>query len=383
MNSQLTELLKKKIIPKSFNEEILRAVDTITYKQSQISFAGSFVRKSLRHSADIDIAEDFGKSSNKILAHALQTIIHKIDAHNKKYPDDKYVLLDVKSGIYPQFIGKFNNVGTIKNGKIIDYDYKITKEDLKHTDINPPKKFKDLKEYFDFRESVRKILTMRWSADEIKLGYKNLNGQHYPLTEAVKTFTTKLDVSFICNGFYTEISNIFIDEYTQKHALVFYPISPDVKQYDNAIKYNLMEYLSHHKYLKAVKRMFVIALFKKDNVQLKKIFPLLLSDIGLLNKANSIIKTMISLYELDKQDVKQTSFQLDNLKPLISNVYQFEFGEEKIDNIIDKIRGQLKNKKATINNLEALSDKFDEIINKQSIIYIKDNNLTFPKKYLL
>jgi hypothetical protein len=379
----MTDLLKKKLIPDSFNQEILDAVDVITYDQKQISFAGSFVRKSLRHSADIDIAEDFGKASSKLLSHALQTIIHKIDVHNKKNPDNKYVLLDVKSGIYPQFIGKFNNVGTIKNGKIIDYDYKITKEDLKYTDIVPPKKFKSLKEYFDFRESVRKVLTMRWSADEIKLGYKNLNGQHYPLSEAVKTFTTKLDMSFICNGFYTEISNIFIDEYTQKHALVFYPISPDVKQYDNAIKYNLMEYLAHHKYLKAVKRMFVIALFKKDKKMLNKIFPLLLSDIGLLNKANSIIKTMISLYELNKQDVKETSFQLDNLKPLISNVYQFEFGEQKIDNIIDNIRGQLKNKKATIDNLEALSEKLDEIINKNTLLYINNNNLTFPKKYLL
>jgi len=379
----MTDLLKKKLIPDSFNQEILDAVDVITYDQKQISFAGSFVRKSLRHSADIDIAEDFGKASSKLLSHALQTIIHKIDVHNKKNPDNKYVLLDVKSGIYPQFIGKFNNIGTIKNGKIIDYDYKITKEDLKYTDIVPPKKFKSLKEYFDFRESVRKVLTMRWSADEIKLGFKNLNGQHYPLSEAVKTFTTKLDMSFICNGFYTEISNIFIDEYTQKHALVFYPISPDVKQYDNAIKYNLMEYLSHHKYLKAVKRMFVIALFKKDNKTIKKIFPLLLSDIGLLNKANSIIKTMISLYELNKQDVKETSFQLDNLKPLISNVYQFEFGEQKIDNIIDNIREQLKNKKATIDNLEALSKKLDEIINKNTLLYINNNNLTFPKKYLL
>jgi hypothetical protein len=379
----MSDLLKKKLIPDSFNNEILEAVDTITYNQKQITFAGSFVRKSLRHSADIDIAEDFGKASSKVLAHALQMIIHKIDVHNKKYPDNKYILLDVKSGIYPQFIGKFNNIGTIKNGKIINYDYNKTKEDLKYTKINPPKNFKSLKEYFDFRESVRKILTMRWSVDEIKLGYKVINGEHYPLQEAVKTFTTKLDMAFICNGFYTEISNIFIDDYTQKHALVFYPISPDIKQYDNAIKYNLMEYLSHHKYLKAVKRMFIMALFKKDNALLKKIFPLLLSDIGLLNKANSIIKTIISLYELDKQDVKIIDFQLDNLKPLISNVYQFEFGEDKIDNIIDTIRAQLKNKKATIANLEALSDKLDEIINKQTLIYIKDNNLTFPKKYLL
>jgi hypothetical protein len=92
---------------------------------------------------------------------------------------------------------------------------------------------------------------------------------------------------------------------------------------------------------------------------------------------------MISLYELNKQDVKETSFQLDNLKPLISNVYQFEFGEQKIDNIIDNIREQLKNKKATIDNLEALSKKLDEIINKNTLLYINNNNLTFPKKYLL
>ena len=379
-----TNLLKKKLIPDSFNQEIRDAVDVITYNQKNITFAGSFVRKSLRYSADIDIAEDFGKVSGKVIAGALQSIMKKILKHNDKNPNNPYYLLDVKSGLDPKYIGRFQNLGDIKNGKVVNFDYNLVSKELKDTNIKPVKSFKSLSEYFEFREKIRKLITLRWSMGEILEGFKNLNGKHYPLDEAVKTFTTKLDMVFVCNGFYTEISNIFIDEFSSKHGLVFYPISPDVKHYEEAIKYNLMEYLDKHKYLKALKRMFIMALYKKDMPLLKKLFPVLLSDVGLLNKASSIIKTIISLYETNQaHDKHQIAFQLDNLKPLISNVYQFEFGEKGIDHTIDTIIHSLKNSKKTINDLEKLSDKLDEVSNNETLKIIKEKNIKFDKKYLL
>jgi hypothetical protein len=378
------DLLKKKLIPDSFNKEILDAVDVITYNKKNITFAGSFVRKSLRYSADIDIAEDFGKVKSSVIAGALQNIMHKILKHNDSNPENPYYLLDVKSGLNPKYIGKFKNLGEIKNGKVVGFDYKLVSEELKGTDIKPVKSFKSLSEYFEFREKIRKMITLRWSMGEILAGFKNLNGEHYPLNEAVKTFTTKLDMVFVCNGFYTEISNIFIDDYSSKHGLVFYPISPDVKHYEEAIKYNLMEYLDKHKYLKALKRMFIMALYKKDMPLLKKLFPVLLSDVGLLNKASSIIKTIISLYETNQaQDTKQIAFQLDNIKPLISNVYQFEFGEKGIDAEIDKVIHNLKNSKKSIKELEKLSDDLDSVSNRETLKLIQENHIKFDKKYLL
>jgi hypothetical protein len=377
-------LLNKKIVPGSFNKEILNAVDVITYDKKNITFAGSFVRKSLRYSADIDIAEDFGKVSGEHLAKALQAIMNKILNHNKYHPDNKYYLLDVKSGLNPKYIGKFHNLGEIHSGKVINFDYKKVAEELKGTDIKPVKSFKSLSNYFEFREKIRKMITLRWSMGEILQGYKIIDKEYYPLSEAVKTFTTKLDMVFVCNGFYTEISNIFIDDYSGKHGLIFYPISPDIKHYEEAIKYNLMEYLDHHKYLKALKRMFIMAIYKRDDPLLKKLFPVLLSDVGLLNKANSIIKTIISLYETDQaQDINQIAFQLDGLKPMISNVYQFEFGEKGIDHKIDTIIHGLKNSKKTIKELESLSDTIDKIINVQTLKLIEENNIKFDKKYLL
>ena len=107
--------LKKKIIPDSFNKEVINAINTITYNPKNIIFSGSYVRKSFRDSSDIDICENFGKNDEQV-ASALQDIIKKV-LHNKEY-----ILLDIKCGIDPIYKNSFKHLGYIKNTEIIDYD---------------------------------------------------------------------------------------------------------------------------------------------------------------------------------------------------------------------------------------------------------------------
>jgi len=376
------DINKKKIIPESFNEDILRAISAITYNEKNIIFAGSFIRKSMRDSSDIDINEKFdNRYTDKDVAHALQMIVKKI----LKHPE--YMILDIKSGLNPNFINKFNHLGYIKNTIIHDFDYKSTLKEIEENKqyidkkqyndlIKSMKSDPNLKEYFDTREKIRKIISLRWSPDEVLQGWKYVNERQYNLSDSIKTFVTKIDIAFINMGFYTEMSNVFTTESSSKYGLTFLPITPNIQNYDEAIKYNLLEFLVHNKYLKALKRLYSLGLQKKDMKLIHQLFPILTSNIGILNKANSIIKTCIDI--MDKYGPKynnEIKLQLNNLKVFLSNIYQFDFDELNVDKKLDE--------KPSINKLEKLSDKLDEIINKETKKMIKENNIIINKQYIL
>lgn len=373
------DILKKKVIPQSFNKDILKAIDAITYNKKNIIFAGSFIRKSMRDNADIDISEDF-KGSFIHTAKALQKIVSKI----LKNPE--YIILDIKSGINPLFRHAFiNSIGYIKNTKIIDYDYnglikdislhqKFIDEDKLNELKKIMKKKPTLKEYFEISELLRKIITLRWTPQEVLKGYKYINGFKYSLANSVSSFITKIDMVFKNMSYYTEISNVF----TVKNAddITFAPLTTNIKDYVYCIKYNLLEYLTNGYSLKTLKRIFSLAVAYKDNKTINEIVPIIVSNVGLLNKANSIIKTFIDI--MDKYGNKyndEIAKQLNNLKLLVSNIYQFNFNEKKLDRQLDE--------QPNIKLLESIAEELTNIINKNTNKLIEEINFKIPSKYIL
>jgi predicted nucleotidyltransferase len=379
----INRINKKKLIPDSLNNEITNGINAITYNINNVVFAGSFIRKSMRDSSDIDIAEDFKNASDKTCASHIQDII-------KKLLKTDYIILDIKSGIDPLYINLFKKLGTISNHKVINYDYQNTLNDINLISKYIPKDtYKDLiksikknfeiKQYFEFREKIRKLITLRWTPKEILEGYKIIRNDKLYLYQAVSLFLTKIDIAFICNGFYTEMSNVFLIKSASKQGLVFLPLSPNPKYYGEAIRYNLEEYLTSGYYLKALKRVYTLAQTDNDNKLMLKIQPILTSNVGILNKANSIIKTIISIVENGyKVDMEEIKFQLDNLKLLISNIYEFNFGEKNIDKTIDDI-----NKKFNLSSLEKLSDKLTDTINTETHNIINEYKIHIPDTYFL
>jgi hypothetical protein len=374
---------KPKLIPESFNNELIDAINAISYDTKNVKYAGSFVRKSNRDASDIDLSEDFKNDTDKTISKRIQLIIKKLLKTN-------YIILDIKSGIDPIFIDKFNNLGTIKKHKVINYNYDATIQEIKelHQYIDKQdyddllklvKENPSLLQYFEMREKIRKIITLRWSPEEIIKGYKVIRNEKFYLYQSLPLFITKIDIAFIFNGFYTEMSNVFIIKSATKYGLTFLPLSPKPDDYDSCIKYNLEEYMTYSKYLKAIKRLYSMANHNNNNKLMVKLNKVLLSDIGILNKANNIIKTIINIIELGKNiDIKEINIQLDNLKPLLSNIYEFSFNEKKLDFDIDKII-----KKFNLKQLEDITIKLDNKINTYTHKLIKEYNIKIPSNYYL
>jgi hypothetical protein len=234
-----------------------------------------------------------------------------------------------------------------------------------------------LKQYFDLREKIRKLITLRWTPTEVLNGCKNIdNDRIITLISSVSTFITKIDMAFIYNGFYTEISNVFSNASSIKNGLSFMPITPNPAKYQEAIKYNLLELLENKKWLKSLKRVYTLALTDDNKKLLQKLFPILMSNIGMLNKCNSILKTFITIKEIygSKYD-KQIKIQLNNLKSYVANIYEFNFNEKTLDKLFDKSH--------SVKSLESIADKIDDTVNNQTKILIDKYNIKIPKTYIL
>jgi hypothetical protein len=384
-------ITKKKLIPESLDFELNRAIDLITYDRNNIAFAGSFLRKSLYYSSDIDITEEFPKKwSGKKVAEALQNIVRKLLRYHNHFH-----ILDIKCGYNTNFSNYFNmnNLGYIKGEKVVDFNKHQIDNDLqtlidRHVIVLDEDEYShlfelvltaqnNLKNWFELREIIRKAITLRWTPQEILDGEKD----NILLSDAVNTFITKIDIAFIYQGYYTEMSNILISKEGTKNGLIFYPFSAQPQHYEDAIKYNLLEYVVDENYLKALKRVFTLALMNDDKKLLKKIAPLLVSDVSRLNKVASILTTHSDmLMKLDPPPVSIIKFQIDSLKSYLANIYMFPFGEKNIDKMIDKIT-RSKSIVNMIKEIDIIIDKIKKVISDQTEIYIYDNDLSIPKKY--
>ena len=387
----MEDFLKPKLTgPDSFSSDLIKAVDLITYKKQNLIFAGSAFLKSMRYSSDIDLAEYFGKTySSQDIAHALQTIVSKIQ--NAK---GEYYLGDVKAGLDDD-LNVFESLGEIRHQRVRGYSpaetYQqlnsikqlISKEDYREISELIPLAAHSISDWFDLREAIRKLMTLRWEPAEIQRGYKVIRGNKIYLSEAVVSFMTKIDMWFNYNGVFTEITNVLMSYLNEQEGLVFLPISAKKEFAEDAIKYNLFEFM-HHKdknYLKAMKRLFTLAKMKHDSKTLNQVFPLLVSDIGLLNKVGAILSTLKDMIEkLKNPPMKAIQANIDHLKAMVANIYQFPFGEKRLVEELTELMHTSKNQ--LMNRLEDLIERIHHIVNQQTLKYMHDHKIKVDSIYL-
>ena len=385
-------MLNKKL-ESSFSNSLEQAINAITFDKNNVIVAGTGAFKSFRYASDIDMCEYFNKSYSKNdIAKALQTVVKQV------LKAGIYYIADIKAGINEK-LNIFNNLGEIHNMKIINYDYNKTKksiqsirnliDDEKYNELinaNNKAENNNMADWFDLREKIRKVLTIRWDADEVLKGYKLIDGSKLLLCDAVIQFMTKIDLYFDYDGIYTEITNVFMSYLNDKHSIVFLPVANTKQSIMDGIKYSLIENLCGKKpnYLKVMKRVFSLSKLDNNKRMINKLMPLLTGDIALLNKCCSILETLNGMLEsLRNPPMKGIKRNLTELKTRLGQIYQFKFSEKSIDDVIDELCN-MNNKHEMIEIIDELIKKIKFVVNNETIDFINENHIyPIPMKYLL
>jgi hypothetical protein len=337
-------MLNKKRIKTSYPEDIKQASALIAFNPDKLIFYGSSAKKSMfLSSGDIDLVEPIDLSDANSLSKHIQNIIKNILKTPNCY------LGDFKSGNDPYYNIE---IGTIKNSNLVGFNKEEVKEAIQSIQFDDNLRKKQilslftkpigLKQWFEISAFLHEYQTLRWNKEELLRGYKTVRGQKIYLQDTIqdRKALTKIDtIQFIPSlNRWIEITNYFD---TVNNAEEF-----KSDKYIETLKLNLLKYYYEKNWFKMTKRLLAYSLFKKDTNLSNKLFSIVNSGLGILYQQYSELNAME--YLIEKYNVPMTKLypQLQAIKMRLGNVYEFEFNEKHLDELID--RGDIK---SVINHL--------------------------------
>lgn len=421
----------------SFSKSIQDTIKVISFNPKNVIIYGSNAYKSSLYSSDIDLLEEVViNAPNKI--EACKKIAKQFfRLITKSFYNDNSYLGEIKAGFYTKYYDILQQIGEIKNDKLIGYDYDKVKELITNTYYTSPqlylinkkviadakltelqtkyllrthsreqimpfvKKNITIEEWLDLYEQIRLDATIRWTYNDVNFGkayYDNTKNKvvYIPLWKALAEHEApfKIDMIFDINNRFVEVTNFFalyyIDKKKKKHTIngiVF-----NIPKFITSLKGQIRELTQSKEknFLKAIKRITAIARLEKDLPVLKKLVPIANSNIGLIGQVVSDIKVLKDLFNrVSSLPIESIRYEIDNFKNRLANVYEFKFNELDIDNLIDLIVkhkfGKVKKTNVRYLNkmLDKILDKIGNIINTQVIRKLKEYNFyPIPLKYL-
>jgi len=360
------KLLFEKKTKKSYSNTALSAVRRILYgraptNQNVIFYGSSIYKATNKYANDLDCLEMVQENNPKIIVKRLQEMIKQILIENNeaKFEYDKYIIGDIKCGIDE----RFNiNIGYIKDYKLYNFKpnllfkefdklYKenaISQLDLENFnsrisfiyepyDLNKyeyhlikassPKYKEFISKYYSLKLFLYDKMVLRWSVKNILDGYIKQNNKLFKLENAIQKGMTKFDLIYVELGKYQEVSNTMFFKINNKLNL-----SDDKEHLINDLKQTVMEklyYIDKLDILKVFKLCYSMCKLTNDDVNLKKISMLLLSDLGILGKLKGDVNRYIDVLKYAPQSKVKVSIEMirdivASIVPSLSNIYQFE-----------------------------------------------------------
>jgi len=355
----------KKKYPEDYEKETLKAIKIITSPYYDFVLFGSSVFKYLIYAGDIDILQPL---PTKNIMVNMQSIINNIYMN-------KYIIGDIKAGIKNEYYGMYKSLGYIKNKNIYKYDYKyiskynnINNLNLVNLKVNP-----SLNDWLLLRDEIHKLITIRWTTDDILKGYKIEGTKMYDLETVIKNKNdaslNKIDMYYNDNDRLVEMTNVFLsnDESVDSNKFIY------------QIKLNMLNYLldEYKNYAKALKRAYTIARMSNDAIMLKKISPFLVSHINLFASVNSDINVVLDILESGNDIYNIRSLIYNHIKTILKKLKNLEMID--IYNDLGKTLKLLNNQKLFISSLENVKKNVLLISNKLTNEYIIKNNIDLNK----
>jgi hypothetical protein len=257
--------------------------------------------------------------------------------------------------------GKYHIIGSGADKKMkykSDYDlmeYINVKKPVTLTDIyyNFLDKFKYAESHpnifiTDFKCGIDKEgEPLRWSYEDMKKGYKIVDGKHITFQDALRYKTTcKMDILAIIDKVFYEFS----ENYYFKPHINYYDSDMDENVIYNSLLHSYDDYMNvQRNYFKGLKRAYSIYKLKGDPKQ-KRLIPLFNSYLGQYNKIRSDIQVIKDMQEYAPKQAIQ--YNIKRIKDIIKGLKD----GDKFHGSIDQIHKQL-----------------DKYINDKTLDFIKKN----------
>lgn len=368
-----TKILNKK---KYFTDEINKILNLLSFNIDNVIVAGSYGLRSMKYASDIDLIEPININSG---------FINEIKNKIKNLMNEKNIFLgDIKLGAINDF-EVIDETAFIENNKIYGYNYNESLNKLNelrknniitNNEFNDWKKLLKEKPNFEELEIIKKEIRpniLRWKPEDLIKGFINYRGKKYKINDVIRDGLFKIDLIALLNDNKFQEISIIYDIRKKNIRESKFKINP-LHAFKNDINY----YKSKKNYFKVLKRLFSYFSKTDDEKNIKKLFYILNSDLGIINQIINDIESLLFLLE-DKRKIPVDRLKdfIDNFINRLNNIYivnDYLKSEKTIINLIYSTLNKTS-KKQIKNNLEKIKLKLENILNKNSKKYIKDFKL--------
>jgi len=226
----------------------------------------------------------------------------------------------------------------------------------------------------DFKCGEIRGKPLRWSMDEVKRGWKLVDGKALYLYMALSMKSMiKLDMIALIQGVFTEFSEIYFVQVGGKSNQT--PLTEE--ETDEALEKDYNEFHKDGNYWKALKRYFSMCRFEpqKNRKQIKVLIDFFNGQVGLLNKNKNELDILIQVLEAGsvkggkppKADDIHNNLQI--VKQSLSNVFSIPL-KETISKEIDKMCN-IHSLPFLKRNITIMRNYLERIINQESLAFLK------------
>ena len=249
--------------PENFSSSLKRVLDIISLKNNT-SPVGSFKYKLFKYPGDVDVFEIISENCNKECASHRYVQRFKIMAQRLLLSNPRIYFADFKAGYDIRF-HKIYNLLERKNIKSIQKEIESL-FNIGAVDKKTYTQMKDIHDYSELIEVVRKFYIIRWNIHELikevptkKLKvYNQRKDIVYTFQEALMSNSTvKIDIWTHIDGKFTEVTNVFVLQYyfqNKKHQLSEYLLN-----YKYSLANEIISCLKKKLYIKAIKRTWLLS----------------------------------------------------------------------------------------------------------------------------
>jgi len=241
---------------------------------------------------------------------------------------------------------------------------------------------------------------IHWRAHEVLQGFRDvgipdINGfksnKKITLYDAIldKGSMIKLDMLAKYIDRYIEVSCLYQITTDDGDSKLTHQMEDNTNEFLSSLAKDTGKQLKKGKIFKVIKRMFSNAKLRQDDKTLKILEPLINSNLSRLASLKADLSTLKLLLSVKKfPDNEVLKNQLDKFKFSLDNVLDIKLPNDDIYKKVDKLYTSIKAKKIPASNkiLDSLSTLFDDVINTETMKYLKSVNIKdfnfFGKKYI-
>ena len=212
---------------------------------------------------------------------------------------------------------------------------------------------------------------IHWKLDDIIEGKKD----NLLLINSLKTGLCKIDVIIPYYGRYMEVSMIYsvktLDGYIGRPMISI----GDIKE---QIKHNFFELVKDGSYFKAMKRLYSLSRLNKDIKTIKKIVPILISNLSKLSNIRADLETIKLILEKNKiPNINYINIEFNKIKDTVSSILDINIKTENFNMALENLYTYLKNRdiEKSIILIDSINNSIYNQINKETLLYINTNNL--------